>query len=751
MPAPVAPQPVAGAPGSAGAGAPGSAGAGASGSAGADPVLAGLDPEQREVALALHGPVVVLAGAGTGKTRAVTHRIAYGVRTGAHDPRRTLAVTFTARAAGEMRDRLRRLGVEGVQARTFHSAALRQLRYFWPRVVGGGFPDLLPSKARIVAEALSRCRLPTDPALVRDVAAEIEWAKVTETTAEAYAAAAQRAGRATPGALSGAEVAKAYAAYDEAKSARGLLDFEDVLLLTVAALESRPDVADEVRAAYRWFTVDEYQDVSPLQHRLLSLWLGERDDVCVVGDASQTIYTFTGATPRFLLDFRTEHPDATEVRLVRCYRSTPQVVGLANRVLAHARGPAARARLQLVAQRPAGPEPVVTSYDDETAEAESVAAAIRGLVAKGVAPREIAVLFRVNAQSEVYEEALAAAGVPYVLRGGERFFERPEVREAVTRLRGAARAAGADAAAVDAAAVDAGAALADEVRAVLAAMGWDAEPPSRAGATRERWESLAALVALAEDLAATGAVTGLAGLVAELDRRAEAQHAPVVDGVTLASLHAAKGLEWDAVFLVGLVEGTLPIVHADTDERVEEERRLLYVGVTRAREHLRLSWSRARQPGGRQSRQRSRFLDDALGAPDRRESDDSAGVVRRGRGSARGERRRGGPARCRACGKALVTGQERTVGRCRTCPVGYDPATLERLREWRYAEARRRSVPAYVVFTDATLEAVAELAPTSVSGLEAVSGVGPAKLERYGHCLLALLAGEEPPEPVDPA
>lgn len=726
----------------------------------AESVLDGLDPEQRAVATAVHGPVVVLAGAGTGKTRAVTHRIAYAARTGAHDPRRTLAVTFTARAAGEMRDRLRQLGVAGVQARTFHAAALRQLRYFWPRAVGGTVPDLMPSKARVVAEAASRCRLPTDPATVRDLAAEVEWAKVTMTAPDDYVARATQAGREPPGDVAAAEVARVYAAYEDAKSARDLHDFEDVLLLMVGLLESRPDIADEVRAAYRWFTVDEYQDVSPLQQRLLELWLGERDDLCVVGDASQTIYTFTGATPRYLLDFSRAHPAATEVRLVRSYRSTPQVVSWANRLLATARGDAARLRLELVAQRPTGPEPTVTDHDDEPAEAADVARRIRALVDAGVPPREIAVLYRVNAQSEAYEEALAELGIPVVLRGGERFFERPEVREAVTRMRGAARAATTDAVTdagadggsggADPADASAAGALPDQVRAVLSAMGWTPTAPRGSGATRERWESLSALVTLAEDLAAAGTVRGLADLVAELERRAELQHAPVADGVTLASLHAAKGLEWDAVFLVGLVDGTLPIVHADTPERVEEERRLLYVGMTRAREHLALSWARSRQPGGRGTRSRSRFLDDLLGPAARTTTGGSRGGVRRGARGARGERQRRGPARCRVCGKALVTAPERTLGRCHGCPSTLDEALLERMRDWRRAEARRRGVPAYVVFTDATLTAVAEQSPSDETALGGISGLGPAKLARYGACLLALVRDEDPPEPVDP-
>lgn len=431
-----------------------------------------------------------------------------------------------------------------------------------------------------------------------------------------------------------AETAQVYRVYEEAKSRRGVIDFEDVLLLTAAILEDRPDIADQVRSQYRHFTVDEYQDVSPLQQRLLDQWTGTAaGSLCVVGDASQTIYSFTGATPDYLLNFRTRHPEATVVKLVRDYRSTPQVVHLANGLLAQARGEAARHRLELVSQREAGPEPVYTEYEDEPTEAETTARRIQELLATGVRASEVAVLFRTNGQSEVYEQALADIGVSYQLKGAERFFERPEVRDAGVLLRGAARA-GSDPL------TDGAPGLAAQVRAVLATRGFTPEPPAGSGAVRERWESLAALVRLAEEFertrTAAGEAADLAAYVAELDARAAAQHAPAVEGVTLASLHAAKGLEWDAVFLVGLTEGTMPIIYAKTDEQVEEERRLLYVGVTRARRHLSLSWALSRSPGGRASRKPTRFLDGlrpGSGAPGAR-AGDGAGAASSSRASA---------------------------------------------------------------------------------------------------------------------
>ncbi|MFI1795048.1 ATP-dependent DNA helicase UvrD2 [Streptomyces olivaceoviridis] len=709
---------------------------------GADAVLEGLDPEQREVATSLHGPVCVLAGAGTGKTRAITHRIAYGVRAGILQPSSVLAVTFTNRAAGEMRGRLRQLGAQGVQARTFHSAALRQLQYFWPKAIGGSMPRLVDRKIQLVADAAAALGTRLDRNELRDVTAEIEWSKVTQTVPGDYPYAAAKAGREAP--RDPAEIAHLYAAYEDLKRDRAVIDFEDVLLLTVAILQDRHDIAEQVRAQYQHFVVDEYQDVSPLQQRLLDLWLGDRDNLCVVGDASQTIYSFTGATPDHLLDFRVRHPGATVVKLVRDYRSSPQIVRLANGLLAQARGRAADHRLELVSQRPSGPEPVHTEYTDEPAEAEGAARRIRELIDVGVPAAEIAVLFRTNSQSETYEQALADAGVPYQLRGAERFFDRPEVRKAGIALRGAARFGGNDSLLDEA--VD----LPSQVRAVLSGEGWTSEPPAGSGAVRERWESLAALVNLAHDLAAARPGVTLADFVAELDERANAQHAPTVQGVTLASLHAAKGLEWDVVFLVGVAEGMLPITYARTDEQIEEERRLLYVGVTRARERLHLSWALSRSPGGRPNRRPSRFLDGlrpgTTPTVGRTGAGAGAGVERGTPASAALAPRRTQrtPARCRVCGRTLTDAGEMKLMRCADCPSDMDEGLYERLREWRAVQAERSGQPDFCVFTDRTLMAIAETCPESPAELARIPGVLNRKLRSYGADVLAICAGQEP-------
>ena len=668
-------------------------------------LLSGLDDGQRAAVVAPSGPVCVLAGAGTGKTRTITHRIAHLVETGAHPVSEILAVTFTTRAAGEMRLRLRSLGVPGVQARTFHSAALKQLRYFWPKAVGGGLWPVVEHKLRLVALASRKAGAGTDAATLRDLASEIEWAKASLIGPDGYLAAVAKHQRDTP--VAAATVAKVYAGYERVKNEAEQLDFDDLLLHTSAILEDDEDVAREFRSRYRCFVVDEYQDVTPLQQRALDAWLGGRDQLTVVGDANQTIYSFAGASPTNLLDFDRRYPHATVVRLERDYRSTPQVVTLANRIIAGAQGKAARLRLKLTAVLPDGPEATFDEYPDEPTEARAVAQRAAGLIAGGMPASGIAILYRINAQSEVYEKALSDAEVPYLVRGGERFFNRPEVRQAIIALRAGA-------------AQDVEVPLVPAVRQLLGPVGLSDEPPP-AGALRDRWDSLLALVGVAEELVDVQPEAGLATLVAELDQRSEAQHAPTVEGVTLASLHAAKGLEWDAVFLVGLTDGTMPIQHAETPDEIEEERRLFYVGVTRARTRLFLSWALSRTEGGRRGRKRSRFLTGL--APD-------AAPVGRARPAGR----------CRLCGGPLSSPAELKIGRCENCPSSADPELVDALRNWRKSTSSQASVPAYVVFSDATLLAIAERRPTDDAALLAIPGIGRSKLDAYGAEVIGIVS-----------
>jgi DNA helicase II / ATP-dependent DNA helicase PcrA len=553
----------------------------------AEALLDALDDQQRAAAEALTGSVCVLAGAGTGKTRTITHRIAYGVATGVFPPKRVMALTFTTRAAAELRARLAALGAPGIAARTFHSAALAQLNHFWPLLMNSPAPSILDGKARLVARAAEGLRLRLGPAGLKDAAAEIEFRKTSAMGFDRYAVVA--ADRALPEGLDVDAMIELQERYETLKDEQRLIDFEDVLLATTGMIESEPEVATEIREQYRFFTVDEYQDVSPAQQGLLEAWLGDHTDVCVVGDASQTIYSFAGAQNEYLLRFG-ERPGAAVVRLEHNYRSVDGVVRAANALMTGRRG-----ALTLTAvRRPADPrEPAISLRDfaDDADEAAGVAQAVAAQIASGTAPADIAVLVRINAQAALLEQAFAAAGVPVTTGKARRYFEQPVVRKAIELLRAAVLARLEEP-------------LVKSVSDALRQLGHTHHAPQGPGEQRTQWELLDALGTLAEQ-APPG--TTLPAFVADLAERAAAQHEPPVGAVSVLTLHAAKGLEWPVVFLVGCSEGLLPIAYATTPAEVEEERRLLYVGVTRARDRLRLSWARsaAPRPGERRP---SRFL-----------------------------------------------------------------------------------------------------------------------------------------------
>lgn len=659
-------------------------------------LLNALDPDQRAVATQVAGPLAVLAGAGTGKTRAITYRIAYGAAVGAFDPSNVLAVTFTQRAAFEMRHRLAQLGVPKAQARTFHSAALRQLRHFWPTVVGGPLPDVIPHKASLVAASAARLGITIDRTNVRDIAAEVEWAKVSMVDAAHYASRVARLRRDVPAGLDAGDMARLLDVYEDAKNERGVIDFEDILIYLCGMLQERADVASIVRKQYRSFVVDEFQDVNLLQARLLDLWLGGRHDVCVVGDVAQTIYSFTGASPDYLTGFGRKHPGARIVELTRDYRSTPQIVSLANDVLAHSSQREGTVRLS--SQREGGAQVTYRTYDDDRAEAEGVAASIADLIDAGMAPHSIAVLMRTNGQSQAFEEALGARGIPVAVAGGKPFFARDDVRTAISRLRAAA-----------AAATDTGS-VGEIVRDVLSGVGWAPEAPSgQAGS--ERWSNMNAIVGWADDSQAQT----LPAFVAELDERVAYQVEPDKAGVELATIHAAKGLEWDAVFLVGVAEGLLPISYAKTAAAREEERRLLYVAITRARDLMTVSWARSRGADGRGKRKRSRLLDGIW--PE--------------------EARVGAPKkRARASTRALNQAFEEEAS----------PQAIElfgRLKAWRLEVSRQAGVPPFAVFTDQTLRDIAQAMPKNTTQLRVIRGIGDVKVQRFAAPVLALVRGEE--------
>jgi len=529
----------------------------------ADEILAALDQEQRAVATAVRGPVCVIAGAGTGKTRAITHRLAYAVDIGIVEANRILALTFTARAAGEMRARLRALGVPAIAARTFHAAALKQLLYFWPEALGGRFPSLLTSKSAFLGEALDRAgiTLTKSPAALREISSEIEWAKVLQIPSDEYVEAALANNRAitSRSKLNLEDIARTYESYESLKRQERAIDFEDVLLLTVGMLEEVKEIRDRVRDQYRYFTVDEYQDVSPLQQRLLDLWLGKRSDICVVGDPAQTIYSFAGATPAFLLNFTKRFPDAEVIRLSAGYRSTPEIINIANAILR-----SGELGHDLEAVNSHGNQPATSGFKSESEEINSIVDSLRLKIESGTKPYEIAVLARTNAQLEDLEKALFGAGIENQIRTAERFFERSDVRAMISAIRSASVLATSD--------------WLSELRDLLKQFG-DGDKYARA------------IIQLAQELANEG-IDSMRAFLRELEDRAEQNNPPDLPGVTLATLHSAKGLEWEYVYLVGASSRYLPWPGSST----EEERRLFYVGVTRAKRELNLSYAGEASP-----------------------------------------------------------------------------------------------------------------------------------------------------------
>lgn len=672
-----------------------------------------LDDDQRAAATAPRGPVAIIAGAGTGKTRTITYRIAHLIDQGFATTNSVLALTYTSRAAGEMRDRLASMNIGGVQAMTFHAAALRQLRYFWPHIAGDLKWKILDSSFPVVARAARSVTNTPSKDTIRDLLNEIEWAKSSLLGADGYAAYVDSISRTPP--LPAEQVAEVYRRYEQLKTSdEGMhLDFSDLLLHVAGAMENAPAVAEEFRERYRTFVVDEYQDVTPLQQRVLEGWLGDRDDLTVVGDANQTIYSFTGATPQYLLDFPRHFDNAHVVKLQRDYRSTPQVTGLANQVIGAAQGRIAGTRLELQGMREPGPEPTFQEYESDPVEAREIAGEILTLLEQGVPAKEIAVLYRINAQSAVLEQALADAGIAYQVRGGASFFDNRVILDAIQQL---IRANLKPNLPPDPVAI---------TRAALAPLGYSAQEPDGAQ-ERERWQLLRALVDLVEEIVQMRNTDSLEVVLGELRRRAADKQPPTVDSVTLVTLHAAKGLEWDAVFLAGLTEGLLPFRYAIDagDEQIEEERRLFYVGITRARKHLALSWAPARQEGGRASRKRTRFLDGLVAASQAEES--SVARVRKTK-------------KCRVCKQALTTPGEKVVGRHAECESPGNEELFVQLRGWRARVAKEEQVPAYIIFSDATLQAVSEALPMTVDELYAISGIGQKKAQLFGQDLLDIV------------
>jgi DNA helicase-2/ATP-dependent DNA helicase PcrA len=671
----------------------------------ADRLLDDLNPAQREAVRATSGPVAILAGAGTGKTRVISRRTAFAIASGVVSADQVLVVTFTDKAAGEMVDRLAGLGLPGVVARTFHAHALSQLRFFWPsRHDGEPLPGLLDSKLPFLIRSARGLPGHYRFTAVRDLATEIEWAKARGIGPAGYEAAIGTRTPPIPADL----MRRVFADYERAKTRASRIDFDDLLADTIALLEDDAEAAGIIRSRKTWFSVDEYQDTNPHQQRLLELWAGDRDDICVVGDEDQTIYTFTGATSTYLTGFAARHAGARVIALTENYRSTPEILGFANRLLA-----ADGRSKALTATRPNGAQPTVERYPDGAMELAALTRTIRGLLAgRGpdrFDPAEVAVLVRMNAQLAPIEEAMTRAGIAYQVRG-VRFYDRPEVAAALATIR---RLPG------DAT----GRSLSTAIRAAFRTeLGHEPDDPAgapdgpRGDEARERTAALETVLAIVDEVVRADPAADRARVTEELERRAAHERDGGADGVNLLTYHRAKGLEWDAVFLPMLEDGTLPIRQAFDDEAaVAEERRLLYVGITRARRQLHLSWADRRETRGREARRtRSRFL--AGLAP---------GTQRSGVGGGSG-----------GSGRGLLP----TTTRVRPRPeAGADPL-FDALRAWRTGRARDEKMPAYVVAYDETLALIAAARPMTLAALERVKGIGPAKLDKYGADILAIVA-----------
>jgi DNA helicase-2/ATP-dependent DNA helicase PcrA len=532
-------------------------------------ILENLDSDQQAIVKAITGPVCVIAGAGTGKTRVITHRIAYAISAGVTDSTKVLALTFTAKAAGEMRTRLRSLGIPAVAARTFHSAALKQLLYFWPQVLGGQFPNLLTSKTGFLSKAIERADvpIPAQPNNLKEIAGEIEWAKVLEISPLDYLEYSEKYQRAPKFNLKRSNqenlslVSKIYESYESLKQQERAIDFEDVLLLTVGMLEEDRQTRERIRDQYRYFTVDEYQDVSPLQQRLLDLWLGNRQEICVVGDSAQTIYSFAGASSAFLENFPKRFTNAQIFYLSRGYRSTPEIIHMANRIVAN--GSVLDSQLHSVNNH--GEKPDIKGFSDSKTEAEFVLGKITKLIGEGVNPNKIAVLARTNAQIDLIQSVLSKANLPTQIKVSERFFDRVDVKDAIRQIRQAS-------------------VLPSEINDWLADLRALLLPFGDA-------DFVYAFLNLAQELNTNEPKSSMRTFLRELNERAEQNNPPTLPGITLATLHSAKGLEWPYIFLIGVSDGILPM-----GQDLAEERRLFYVGVTRAAKQLVITYSGEKSP-----------------------------------------------------------------------------------------------------------------------------------------------------------
>ncbi|MDQ2728819.1 MAG: ATP-dependent DNA helicase UvrD2 [Actinomycetota bacterium] len=671
-------------------------------------MLDGLSPVQMRAVTTETSPLCVLAGAGSGKTRVLTRRIAYRLTTGTADPGHVLALTFTRKAAGELGHRLTVLGLrDRVVTGTFHAVAMAVLRQYWADC-GRRPPALLERKARILAPLVAARPALTGVPLA-EVAGPIEWAQARLIDPDHLEAAVASSGRRIP--VPAGELAALFRRYESEKRSRGLIDFDDVLAGAATAIESNTAFATAQRWRWRHVFVDEFQDLNPAQHRLLGAWLGPSNDLCVVGDPNQAIYGWNGADSHRLAEFARQWPGAEVIRLGDNHRCSPQIVRAAASVLGSD-------GVGLRSTRPDGPQPEVVGHATDDDEARGVAAAVVAAHRDGVPWSQMGILARTNAQVRGLAAALGGAGVPHRVPGSADLLTHPVTVRALEALhRQPSRPA----------------------RMATADLAEYAATTDRE-ADRDVLECLVELARQYEQVETAAQGAGLADwLIATLARDRDGATGP--DGVTVCSFHRAKGLEWSSVWVCGLEKGLVPIGHAATAEALGEERRLLYVAMTRACSTLHLSWARRRRFASHAApREPSPWLaliDERLapltgGAPPGTPPLDPTAW------RARLKEQRQALRKPSAAGRSRRSG--RVTGDSSAALVPADPDVVTALGTWRAEAARASGVPAHVLLHDRTLAALASLAPTTLEGLADVPGLGPVKIARYGPTLLSLVS-----------
>ena len=682
-----------------------------------NPLLDGLDENQRLAVEAVRGRVAIIATAGSGKTRVITNRIANAIETKTHNPEHGLALTFTNKAANEIRARLSRLKVAPVAAATFHATALRQLAHFWPQVVGGNMWNVISTKSSLIDQAASNAGISLKDYARRTVISEIEWAKSSGLDIENYLKLDRKTDE-----VAASMVADIWTRYTDLTKRNNVLDFEDILQLNLGMLSSFPDVLQQVRQRYTWFTVDEFQDVTPLQNALLQLWVGNRNELCVVGDPAQTIYTFAGASANFLKDFKQNHPETLQIELNRTYRCPELICSVANSLMSTSATPS----FMVSAKGDAG-EVRLQHYLDEKSEALEIANHIAELINSGVDAREIAVLLRINSMSNEFESVFDAMNIPYTMRGITKFFERPEVKQVLLDLRVGSY-------------ISSDITMLAAVKKIAELHGWSEQPKHSSETARSRWESLSALVNVAVDLAAQNAGATLEDYFAEIAHRTNENHDPQAAAVTITTIHTAKGLEWEYVFVPSVVEGILPFDPVRSPGTIEEERRLFYVALTRAKKSVEISTAKTRLGYNNAP---SRFLSSITTTSEAFVAPQKLASV-----SMPAEKPEFKVVKCRFCSLGVTETREVKLQKCKKCEknnpkVEFSDSIKAGLNSWREDLAKQVGNLPWLVLSDLDVEALAEFQPTTIQELSEMNAISESKIEAAGEELLMIIAANQ--------